>query len=159
MAHFSPSQRYLYWTSIEVLGCLSLLVVLTHLALANFSLYKSRVFSAEALVMADDLGKRAAAHYYLKGKWAGSTLATHTDGEYIESIEADFSGALHVTFSDKAADLAGKILSFRPAFNAKLGGVLWLCGYATTLPNYPVSAENRTNVLPVFLPKACRKEQ
>ena len=92
---------------------------------------------------------------------AGNPGAANTDhsGSYVTSLDlADNTGLITVTYGNKInAAVNGGILSFAPS-QSVAGDIAWVCGYAhipaTTTQSAAAAA---TDVLPKYLPSACRQ--
>lgn len=68
-------------------------------------------------------------------------------------------GAIHVTMGHEASHaLQGKVLSFRPAVveGSPISPIAWLCGFDEAVPGMRAVGENKTDLSPEFLPRACR---
>lgn len=89
---------------------------------------------------------------------AGLPAPNKVVSNFISALEVN-NGVIHMTFGNKAnAQLAGKILSIRPAVieESQVVPVAWVCGNAKAPAQMTVLGDNKTNVEAKYLPFACR---
>jgi type IV pilus assembly protein PilA len=150
---------------IELMIVVAIIGILAAIAIPSYQDYTVRAQVVEALVLAGELKPSIQDFYKERGRFpadnaaAGVPAAEHLIGQYVTDIEVA-DGAVHIRFGNKANTLiAGRILSLRPVFVTAnpSSPISWNCG-ASRAPNgmTPAGAD-RTDVLPVHLPAACRQ--
>jgi type IV pilus assembly protein PilA len=150
---------------IELMIVVAIIGILAAIAIPSYQDYTVRAQVVEALVLAGELKPSIQDFYKERGRFpadnaaAGVPAPEHLIGQYVTDIEVA-DGAVHIRFGNKANTLiAGRILSLRPVFVTAnpSSPISWNCG-ASRAPNgmTPAGAD-RTDVLPVHLPAACRQ--
>ena len=162
------------FTLIELMIVVAIIGILAAIALPAYQDYTVRAQVTESMALSSGL-KTAVADYFASsgafptsnadavcgnaGACAGGTN-TDNKGNYITQITVVAGGGLDILFGNKASSqlsTAGQnTLSLRPALDVARN-ISWICGYAgvptgVTAP----TAANATNVLPKYLPTACK---
>ncbi|WP_040296993.1 pilin [Alcanivorax hongdengensis] len=149
------------FTLIELMIVVAIIGILAAVAIPAYQDYTIRSQASEGPTLADGLKTSIAEYYSDRGAWPADNAAlgiTNTvEGSYVSSITSA-GGVLTVTYGNKAnaANLAGKILTIRPATSAN-GDIAWVCGYgAAPSSSTTVVGADATDVPSKYLPTACR---
>ncbi len=155
-------------SALEFGTVVSLLIILTVLAISRFETYVVQSQIAEALFMSSTIRGEMVTHRAEHGDWpatdvalANATLVEEFDvGAYVDRFELGRDGAVTAVFSDdsSAERLRKRRVTFRPlTLPADPGApVAWVCGphrYPTELVPGGI---DETDIAPTDLPSACR---
>ena len=152
------------FTLIELMIVVAIIGVLASIAIPSYQDYTIRAQVVEALVLAGELKPEIQDFYRARGRFpadneaAGVPAPEHLIGQYVTDIEVA-DGAMHIRFGNKAnALIAGKILTVRPVFVTANPGspISWNCGLSPAPNGMSPAGADRTDVLRVHLPAACR---
>ena len=158
------TRRYRGFTLIELMIVVAIIGILASIAIPSYQDYTVRAQVAEALVLAGELKPEIQDFYRTRGRFpadneaAGVPAPQHLIGQYVTDIEVA-DGAMHIRFGNKAnALIAGKILTVRPVFVTANPGspISWNCGSSQAPNGMTPAGADRTDVLLVHLPSACR---
>lgn len=153
------------FTLIELMIVVSIIGILTAIALPAYQSYTVRSQIAEAMTLVNEIKPEITGYYKAKGgfprsnKSAGIPAAKYLIGNYVERMEV-VNGAIQVTLGNKINKLVtGKIISFRPlvVIDSPLSPISWACGYAAPPKGMKAIGKNRTNVDTGVLVWACRE--
>jgi type IV pilus assembly protein PilA len=152
------------FTLIELMIVVAIIGILAAIAIPQYQDYTIRAQIAEALLLAGEIKPSIQDYYKDRGRFpsnndaAGAPAPGHLIGNYVTDIEI-VDGAMHVRFGNKAnAQIAGKVLTLRPAYvTANPSSPLaWNCGRSPPPNGMTAAGQDRTDVLNVHLPSACR---
>lgn len=162
MNYSEPARGF---TLIELMIVVAIIGILAAIAIPAYQDYTIRAQVVEALSLVGELKPSIRDYYGDRGVFpkdnraAGVPAPEHLIGQYITDIEVT-EGAMHVRFGNNSnVQIAGKILSIRPLFVTAnpSSPISWNCGRNTPPNGMTPSGPNRTDVLPVHLPSACRE--
>lgn len=135
--------------------------ILAAIAIPAYQDYTIRSQASEGPALANGLKTTLAEYYSDRGAWPDDNealgISQTIEGSYVASVESE-DGVITVTYGNKAntANLAGKVLTIRPALSAA-GDIAWVCGYADDpSTTQPAEGTDATNVPMKYLPASCR---
>lgn len=152
------------FTLIELLIVISIMIILSTMALPS---YQDRVIRAQvgqALAMAEVAKKDIQDYYRAKGSMpkgniqAGLPPADKFIGNFVTSLAVN-DGAIDITFGNRVNKNAeNKVLSLRPAVvnGVQIVPISWICGHASVPKGMTVMAKNGTTLSARMLPVDCR---
>jgi len=148
------------FTLIELMVVVSIISILSAIAMPQYQNYIQRSETVEALSMAGNIRAKIT-QYYLKNRSfpssnseAGVPEPQYLIGNRITRVEVE-GGAIHITLGNKASrPLQGKVLSFRPAVVSGSPGSP-IASEAVT--GMQAVGENKTDLEPESLPSECWK--
>lgn len=152
------------FTLIELMIVISIMIILSTMAMPS---YQDRVIRAQvgqALTMAEVAKKDIQDYYRAKGSMpkdnaqAGLPAADKFIGNFVTSIQVN-DGAIDITFGNRVNKNAeNMVLSLRPAVvkGAPVVPISWICGHASVPKGMTVIAKNSTTLLSRMLPVDCR---
>lgn len=152
------------FTLVEAMVVLGIVAILALMAAPSFQDQIVRDQINKALPLADLAKKPVAAAWAAVQAFpadnaaAGLPTADRIVSNYVSAVAVD-KGAIHVTFGNRAnGAIHGKVLTLRPAVvaDAPVVPVEWVCGFAEPPGKMTVRGENRTDILPRWLPFNCR---
>lgn len=152
------------FTLIELLIVISMISILTTMALPSFQDQVIRSQVKEALALSGFVRESIEGFYAAKHRLpndnheAGVPDAKKIIGNFVESIRVE-RGNIHITLGNRInKNAAGKVLTLRPALvpGESMVPLAWVYGYATVPDGMSVSDDNRTTIAPQFLPVNCR---
>jgi hypothetical protein len=89
---------------------------------------------------------------------ASAVLAEEQRGNYTDALPDEHAdGSVSYVFNDKLPNVAGAILTIRPALSDGGRQIIWICGQAPVPPGFTVRGEDVTDAPARFLNSACRK--
>jgi len=152
------------FTLIELMIVISIITILTTMAVPSFQDRVIRTQVSEGLALADFVKQSIAAQYTKTHRMpkdnasAGLPPADRIIGNYVSNI-AVHEGSVDITFGNQANRyLVGKKLSLRPAVveNFPVVPIAWVCGMAGVPEKMKVMGGNETNLPLPHLPLDCR---
>lgn len=152
------------FSMMEVMIVISIIAILSLLALPNYQDKIIRDQIAEALPLADvakaPIGQAwsSTQAFPADNAAAGLPIADKIVNNFVSSVQVR-DGAIDLTFGNRAhAKLKGKVLTLRPAVveDAPVVPITWVCGYNTAPEKMTVKGENKTTVAVALLPLRCR---
>jgi type IV pilus assembly protein PilA len=152
------------FTMIELLVVISVMVILSLIALPSLMGRTVREQVTEALPLADiakpaiEAAWKAGAPLPADNAAAGLPVPEKIVSQWVRSLTVQ-DGAIHIAFGNKAnKTLQGKILTLRPAgvADARVVPVTWLCGPASAPAPMTAQGPDNTNVPAQALPLRCR---
>jgi type IV pilus assembly protein PilA len=152
------------FTMIELLVVISVMVILSLIALPSLMGRTVREQVTEALPLADiakpaiEAAWKAGAPLPADNAAAGLPVPEKIVNQWVRSLTVQ-DGAIHIAFGNKAnKTLQGKILTLRPAgvADARVVPVTWLCGPASAPAPMTAQGTDKTNVPAQALPLRCR---
>ncbi len=152
------------FTLIELLMVVSIIGILSAIAIPNYREYTLKAKVSEAFQISSIARQKVAKYYRYVGKFPVDNYATglapadDLSGEYIKSMSIE-NGAIHILFSDKDEQLAGKYLSLRPVTinNSPTSPIYFVCGYEQpNIDNQLINGKNKTNLDKNWLTGNCR---
>jgi len=151
-------------TMMELPISLAIMGGLAAVAAAGYPRLQTHLYALEALSFVGGASAAAMEYHAVHGAWptsyeqAGySSEGPLTTGR-LRSVEIRDGGAVDVTFSNQAGNLANQILSFR-AWQGSASDlpVAWRCGHAQ-VPTLAASSLDRTTLSDEELPSPCRSK-
>ncbi len=152
------------FTLIELLIVISMISILTTMALPSFQNQIIRTQVKEAIALSEFVRKDIQTFYTEKKRLpknnaeAGVPDSKKIIGNYVESLTVE-KGCIHILLGNRInKNAAGKILSVRPALipDEPKVPISWVYGYASIPNGMVVVGENKTMVASQFLPVNCR---
>ena len=154
------------FTLIELMFVVSIIGILSAVALPAYQDYTARSKLAEALTLAEPV-KKAVSDYY--DRWgafpksnqqAALSAPNSFVGNYVQSISVS-QGVIHIALKQAKQGIGGKTLSLRPAFNPAYptGPVSWVCENGAVPEGLKVVGEKApsgTAMADKYLPARCR---
>jgi type IV pilus assembly protein PilA len=129
-------QRERGFTIIELMIVVTIVGIMSAIAIPSYQGYVTRAKISEGLTMSQPVKTAIADYFSLNGSFPPDNATLGLDapalirGQYVQSVEVRADGVILVTFGDVA--LAGQTIRLTPTATDK--AVQWTC--ATTLPSY-----------------------
>lgn len=152
------------FTLLELLVVLSLIAILTLIALPSYLDRIVREQIGEALPLAN-VAKPAVEAAWRSGEplpadnaAAGLPPPDKIVNQYVKAVTVD-QGAIHISFGNRASrSLQGQVLTVRPAGvpDARVVPLTWLCGRVGPPDKMEAQGQDRTSVPAGLLPMRCR---
>ena len=170
------------FTLIELMIVVAIIGILAAIAIPAYQDYTIRSQVSEGMTLAGALKAAVAEQVANTGNWPTSLTElgivddggaeTPPTGKYVSSVDLIGPGTIVITYSSTAPFEANAVIgatlqtvALQPFLSANQD-VVWRCGYAPDLPGGSVAedaggiasvdSEANTNVLPKYLPAACR---
>lgn len=152
------------FTLIELMIVVSIIGILTAVAIPAYQTYTTRAQVSESLFIVGELKSSIAEYYKHKGSFpadnvsAGIPEAKYLLGNYVKGITLD-DGAFHITLGNKVNEnLEGKVLTVRPIVvtGSPASPFSWVCGSGAVPEGMEAVGQNLTNIDNSFLPAMCR---
>lgn len=152
------------FTLIELLIVISIISILSTMALPSYQDRVIRVQVSQALAMVEAAKKDVQDYYGAKGTLpksnanAGLPEADKFIGNFVTSVRIN-NGAIDITLGNRInKNAAGKVLTLRPAIvkGASAVPIAWVCGYATAPQGMTLTAGNNTTISARQVPVDCR---
>ncbi|NYZ67482.1 pilin [Endozoicomonas sp. SM1973] len=153
------------FTLIELMIVISIIGILSTIAIPEYQDYVRRSEVAEAISLVATARDRVTQYYNdrkefpINNQDAGLPKPDKMIGNRVVSIEV-VNGAIYVTLGNKIGNpLKGKVLTFRPAVvkGSPVSPISWLCGYDYAVDGMEAIGENKTDITNEYLPSVCRK--
>lgn len=153
------------FTLIEMLVVISMIAILTSIALPSFQdrIIRSQV---EESIELGKFVKSAVDEYYIHtGVFPGNNLSAGLPeknkimGNYVEQIEV-INGSINITLGKKAnKHIVGKVLTIRPAIvrGESAVPIAWTCGKSAPPEGMDIVGTDATNLDNIHLPLDCRQ--
>ncbi|HWP94799.1 MAG TPA: pilin [Gammaproteobacteria bacterium] len=148
------------FTLIELMIVVAIIGILAAVAIPAYQDYTIRAQVSEGPQLANGLKTSIADYYASKGTWPADNAAlgitAAISGTYVSDI-SNANGVITITYGNEAnaANLAGKVLTIRPATSAA-GDIAWVCGKGPVPSGATVVGTDATDVDDKYLPAACR---
>jgi pilin len=149
-------------TMLELPICLSVIGAMTLVAFHSFVRAQQHLQVLEAVSMAAGPAVKMMEYRAVTGTWPSSNeQSAYLDASMgrLQSVLIRQGGAVDLTFSSRAGDLAGKVISFRAWEGTDAGLPLaWSCGHAD-VPLLLTAAADRTTLKDGELSSSCRSRR
>jgi len=151
------------FTLIELMLVVAIIGILAAVAIPAYTDYMRRAKVSEAFMLASSLTKTIGDYYAYHGKLpkdnhvVGLPEPQALGGQYVAALQIE-NGAIHVDFQNALRDNEMAMLTLRPAIvNAypPNNALTWVCGYAEAVEGMTLIGDNKTDIDPKYLPKAC----
>lgn len=153
------------FTLIELMVVVSIIGILSAVALPAYQAYAIRSHIAEPLVYAGNL-RQPITQFYIdnlefpkNNREARLPEAEKLISTKITNVQV-VDGAFHILLGNRVPKpLRGKYLTFRPATvnGSPVSPISWLCGYAEPINGMTAVGENKTDIEEIYLPSECIK--
>lgn len=163
--HVAPFKHLVFgFTLVEMMAVVAIIAILALVAIPSQieRIIREEVKAAMPLA---DTAKEPIANAWKASKTLAATnqeiglpVPEKVVSNFISKLEVQ-NGAIHMTFGNKArSQLAGKVLSFRPAVieESQIVPVAWVCGNAQAPNQMTVKGENKTTIPVIYLPMMCK---
>jgi type IV pilus assembly protein PilA len=151
------------FTLIELMIVVAIIGILAAIAIPAYQDYTVRSQVTEGLNLASDLKAGVAEAFAQNGTWPANNNAlgiTQTkSGKYVLDVSVT-TGSIAITYGGVQANtnINGKTLILEPRTSPN-GDVIWNCGFKAQVGSALASqgaAGSTSNILPKYLPNACR---
>ncbi len=152
------------FTLIEMLVVVSLIAILSLLALPSAEPTIARKQVLESLDLIEDYKKGVTAYFKATLNFPKDNVEAaipkpeYLIGNYVDKIELE-NGAFHIHFGRKAhPSIKDKILTVRPVVvkGSPESPMSWICGYSAVPDGMLAASVDKTTVDPKFIPPSCR---
>jgi Pilin (bacterial filament) len=152
-------------TMLELPICLGIMGAMASVGAHSFIRVQQHLQVLEAVSMAGGPTVSAMEYHAVTGEWpascelAGCSAGSLMPGGRLESARIRDGGAVDLTFSNRAGDLDGKVLTFRAWVGRDTGlPVVWSCGHASA-PPLTARTVDRTTLSEDELSSICRSRR
>lgn len=152
------------FTLIELMIVIAIVGILATIALPSYQERIIRSQVQEALSLSSMAEEEIQSYYKIRGRLPVDNAAVGLPapevivGNYVQALEIQ-NGAIHVKLGNRVnKHILEKTISVRPAIVSQSSKVpiAWVRGLASVPSGMQVKGENRTDLLPRFLPIHCR---
>lgn len=152
--------------ALETAVVAGVILLLAALAAENFKALIAYSEITEAFSLAAPVKLDLVEYRALHGEWPSSATelpaAGHLggSGQWVTGVELRENGAFSISFGANAGEIAGRRLTFRPAyFSDSAATISWHCG--RRLPREPlrVFTADATDIESAHLPPICQEQQ
>jgi type IV pilus assembly protein PilA len=144
-------------TMLELPICLGIIGAMVLVSIHSFMRMQQHLHVMEAVSMAAGPTVTMMEYHAVTGIWpASNAQAGYLDASMLQSVLIRAGGALDLTFSSLAGDVAGKVVTFRAWEGTDAGlPVAWSCGHAK-MPPLATPTADRTTLSEDELSSNCR---
>ncbi|KAA1176449.1 pilin [Marinobacter salinexigens] len=151
------------FTLIELMIVVAIIGILAAVAIPAYQDYTIRAQVSEGMTMASEIKTAVSEYHSARGNFVDTldayglaSAAGSYKGNYVSAIDIGNSGAIDVTYGNRAnTAIAGSVLTIRPGLN-EAGGIAWICGKAATPSGIDDKGSDSTTLENKYLPSDCR---